>query len=448
MSETVEFANDFYQSISTALANRRAINIYRQVPDGPSLSSAAMLGSAGIIPFADLSEPVCRGLFSAKKRGFSVNDETLYEVFENGTDNPVGDITGEKPVRFAFNGFTLVIISDNKGYFYSLADSSYEEITDPIFSSFGKVIDVTYKDGYFFYMTEEYIFNGSLVTDNDGKDFPALSFGSAEVEPDGNTAIHTSSNQLYGCGLNTIQVFESVGGTGFPLQNIQGATIQKGVIARDTVIDYQGYMTFLGGDEGENPALYLVRGSSIQKVTTPAIENYIENLGQEEIEQAVCWVYQQSGSNFLVLDIGSASFVYDMTASQKTGRAIWHERKSGITTIEDFFKGFSNWRARFSMRVFGKTIVGDRTTLSEIEMICEVGVGNSDSKNPQLQLSYSDDQGIRFTAPVSRSLGAVGNTGVRLIWRRFRQFQRDRVIRFYTDDPVKLALIRMDAEVS
>ena len=99
--DVIEFANDFYQSISTPLANRRTINMYRQVPDGPALSSAALIGSPGIISFLSMTDLQCRGLFATKKRGFAVYDEELYEVFEGKTKTARGTISGEDPVRFA-----------------------------------------------------------------------------------------------------------------------------------------------------------------------------------------------------------------------------------------------------------------------------------------------------------------------------------------------------------
>jgi hypothetical protein len=477
--QPIDISSDTYVAISEAQAKRRCINLYKHVDDGQSLSQQIIVGAPGISSFCSVDYPICRGFIETKTRAFGVYSDQFIEFDSVGTVTYHGSVANNassNPVRMASNGFTVVIITDNNGYFFDLSTDTLSEIADPIFSSYGTVLDVKYKDGYFFYITEDYIFNGSLVTDNEGKDFTALEFGSAEIEPDGNVACGVLNNQYYVFGQNTIEIFETTDSTGFPLQRIPGAAIQKGCVARDTVINFQGALTFLGKDRGETPALWLCQGSNIVKISTPAIENYVQSLTSAQWDDACCWSYQQGGSNFLVFDIGDATFVYDATSSEKSGRAIWHERQSG--SID--WIGYEKWVAKFSISAFGNIYVGDRSlgrigkidysvykeygeriprginsqpfdseysSVSQVELFCEMGVGNSDIENPSILLSYSEDQGKTFNNPVEKYFGEAGQYTGRMVWNRLGRIQRPRVFRLYTDDPCKIRILKMEAVI-
>jgi hypothetical protein len=468
---------DTYESVSTALANRRCINLYQQIPEGPAASQAALIGCPGLTQFIDMDNNICRAMIEAKDgRGFAVYGNTLYEVFSGGTKSSRGTVDGTGNVKWATNGFVIVLVTNLSGYFYDLTTDTLTKITDAEYTTNnGTVTDVTYKNGFFVYMTSTYIFNGSVLTTNDGKTFPALSFGSAELEPDGNVAIFTLNNFMYVLGENTIEQFRTVGGAGFPFQAIDGATIQMGCVARDSVVEFEQKMVFLGKSPGTTPALYLVTGSKPEKISTPAIENYIQGLTLAQQEAAICWIYQAGGSAFLVLEVGDATFVYDRSASLKTGLKKWHERQSGSIEWVDY----KVWRARHSMDRFGKILVGDRTTsdmgeigystyteygnrikkgfttqpfgegdllnVTEIEMYAEAGVGDATTTDPQLELTYSDSQGKQWSNPIPRSMGTQADYSNRMIWRRLGKFSRDRTLRFYTDDSVKVSLIRLEA---
>lgn len=468
---------DTYQSVSTALVNRRCINLYQQIPESPARSKMALINCPGLSQFISMGDKVCRGMIEASGRGFAVYNNVFYEVFSNGTKTNHGTVSGIGNVKMAYNGFVIVIVTSSNGYFFDLATDTLTVISDTTYTSFGTVTDVTYKNGFFVYMTSTYIFNGSVLTTDDGKTFSGLSFGSAELEPDGNVAIFNLNNQMYVLGENTIESFRTVGGSNFPFSPIPGASIQKGCIARDSVCEFAGLMTFLGKAPGETPALYTVQGSQYNKISTPAIEEYIQSLSLSEQQDAICWVYQAGGSPFLVLEVGNATFIYDAESSRKSGMNRWHERQTGAID----WNGYKLWNARFSMNVFGEILIGDPTgaklgkleydlyteygnriprgwtsqpfdlgdtgKLLRLELTVESGVGNSTITNPRIEMAYSDDQGRTWSTGQPKEMGEVGNYTQRLVWRRLGDFDRDRTLRFYTDDPAKIAMIRLEAEI-
>jgi len=476
----LDFASDTYVSTSSAQAKRRCINWYKHIDDGEALSKSILVGCPGLSSFATVDYPICRGFIEIQGRAFAVYANKFYEIFTGGTVTDrstidLGNNSDNNIVRMATNGLVIIIITDNNGYYYNLSTNILAEIVDATFSLFGTVIDVSYKDGKFNYLGTDYAFQGSLATVNNGMTFDPLAFGSAEIEPDSNVGQGMLNNQLLIFGTHTAEWFESVQETGYTLQRIQGATIQKGCVARNTIVNFQSALSFLGNDRGESPALWLVQGSNTVKISTPAIDNYIQGLTEAQWEDAFCWTYQQGGSNFLVFDIGDATFVYDATTSEKAGRRIWHERQSGdIDWIN-----YKTWTARLSVQAFGKTLVGDKTSttigqigyetyteygdripkgiqsqpfdaeynaVSEIEVFVESGVGTA-TISPRLLLSYSEDQSVTFTNPVGRDIGDAGDYTSRLKWRRLKRITRPRTFRLYSDDSVKMRILKIEGVI-
>ncbi len=495
MIKPLDFALGFDSGFTKDFVNRRCINLYRNMANSPSLSDAQLVGVPGVVEFSDTAENICRGMFTTVGRAFTVQGNTLYEIYDYGGKTSRGTIStspeGEySPVRFASNGLQVAIITDQDSYFFDLANNALNQITNDVFLSYAPFLDVTYKDGYFFYINDTIILQGLLITDIDGTDyileasatsatsgwtrgnstissdgvnltitnsasrqgsvfyslpttaetdyvitfgfvptittpsiqidvvdstfvylhtqtytsagtytinvtpsagstyvsfaatlttstlgdtailsflnyasaqaegtgFNALNFAQAESNPDGNTGIVTSNNTVYVFGENTIQPFQTVAATGFVLQAIQGAIIQKGCISKNTITTFQGAITFLGGDTVESVGLYILSGSEYQKITTDAVEYYINSLTREQIAAATCWSYISNGGSFLVLDIGSASFVYDAVNSKKAGANIWHERQSG----EIDWNGFKLFDSIYSTPAYGKVLVGSR----------------------------------------------------------------------------------------
>jgi len=363
MIKPLDFAQGFDSGYSKDFVNRRCINVFRNVADGPSLSNAQVVGVPGISEFSDCEENTCRGIFSTLGRLFSVNGTSLFEYESTGAYTNLGFIAdddgGNQPVKFATNGFIMVIITGDRGYFFTLSTDTLVEISDAVFTGYAPILDVTYKDGYFFYLNDTVIFQGSLVTDSDlGTGFNSLNFAEAETNPDGNIAIHNSNGQVYVLGENTVEQFYNTGSTGFVLARVQGGTIQKGCVANNTVIDFQGSMVFLGRDLNEGVSLYIVRGAEYQKISIPSIDYYCQTLSNTVLSQATCYSVPSQGSSFLHFDVGDACFVYDFDNSKKTGAPVWHERQSGSI---DWY-GFTTFRGIYSATCFNKCFVGDKDT--------------------------------------------------------------------------------------
>ena len=70
--------------------------------------------------------------------------------------------------------------------------------------------------------------------------------------------------------------------------------------------------------------------------------------------------------------------------------------------------------------------------------------------NPQLMMRWSDDGGHTWTEPRTTSMGRIGRFGTRAIFRRLGMTTklRDRVYEISATDPVKVAIIGAELEMS
>ena len=82
-----------------------------------------------------------------------------------------------------------------------------------------------------------------IVTElNDPFSVSPLKYGSSEADPDPVKAILKLRNEPYALNRYTIEVFDNVGGEGFPFQRIEGAQTQTGKAAGTPVQERQAMM--------------------------------------------------------------------------------------------------------------------------------------------------------------------------------------------------------------
>ena len=260
--------------------------------------------------------------------------QSLYSMNARNIITREGAIDDVKRVSMANNGRYLVIVVPGiKTYVFDNNDSSLAQITDVDF----RVADsVSFKDGYFIFTASDgSVFFISAL--NDPFNYDALDFGSAEVRPDKIVVSHVDHNELFIGGELTIELFQNIGGSGFPFQRIPGANVAKGIHARHSVVNFDNTFVFLGGGENELTSAWRLTGSaSVQKISTAAIDGAIQKYTKDEISKAFAMPYAFGGNFFVSFTftsdrIPSKTFVFDATTTALTGELTWHERQSGVT---------------------------------------------------------------------------------------------------------------------
>ena len=474
------FADGFYVSQSTPLLDKRVVNAYPVIPQADAISQRALLRTPGIKQFADFGSGSSRGAIKFFDGvPYRVIGNSLISISSVGVTTNHGTISGTSDVSIDSNGINIAIQDPNgDSYFFTPSTNTLELNNNSVFLSFGQARTVTFKDGFYFYTTDDKFFSSSVKTTNDGKNFNALDFADAEISPDKLIAGHNNHNQLYILGETTIEVFQTIVTAGFPVQRIPGALIQKGCAARFSVIDFDNSFLFIGGDVGEQPAIWKAVGSNAKKISTSSVDQLLQKSTADEISDARAFTYAENGNYFAVFTIGDNTFVYDATTSALSGKDEWHERQTGITDGN----GFQVWRAIHGIKAFGKILVGDDRSgktgeldfdtkteygdkverffttkpfiqdgndifSHEIELLMQTGVGDATTPDPQIRMDYSDDGGRTFVSEISKSMGKVGQFKTRVRWTRLGSIPSNRVLRFKMTDPVEYNVYALFANI-
>ena len=358
-----------------------------------------------------------------------------------------------------------IVVPDGNSYHFNIGTGVLTLNADINF--LGPAIAVTFKDSFFYFCTESIIFNANL----DGITFTPTDFGTAEVDPDIIQTILEVNGLFYALGTETIQPYQSVGGSGFPLSTITSNTVSRGLASRFGAVKANGTFYFIGGGDQQEVSIWEFTGNGARKVSTPAIDHFMQAESNTSIESVFAWSYQTEGEEYVGFTFPNRTFVYQVEASRRMGRNIWHERESSDT----------RWRVNTVVRAYNQIYVGDERTekigiidssifteygdtvtrefttqpfsfdgapafANEYEMVMATGVGNASSTNPVVDHSYSEN-GVNFTPTLSREMGEVGDYDRRVVWRRMGRIAHSRVLKFSVTEPCEVTFFRLEAVV-
>jgi hypothetical protein len=168
----------------------------------------------------------------------------------------------------------------------------------------------------------------------------ALNFSSADAQPDNVVFIADLLREVFLFKTTNTEVWANAGQPGFTFQRLQGVFIEFGTCAGFTVAKAGQDMLYLAQNDQGNRVVVLADSLGVPKrVSTHALEYQIGKY--TTVADAFAFVYQQEGHVFYVLTFptASATWVLDLTTSEKAGYPIWHKRAA-------FANGkFSRWWA-------------------------------------------------------------------------------------------------------
>lgn len=464
-----------YVARSVNAADSRMVNLFPEIVPEAGKEPAFLSRAPGLRLLATVGTGPIRGMWSFNGYGFVVSGTSLYKVNSSWLPFYVGPVSGSGPVSMADNGNQIFIACNGGGYIYEKSTDSVSPIGS---SAFPGAVTVGYLDGYFVFNepSSQKIWVTSLL---DGTQIDALDFASAEGAPDNVVSLLVNNREVWVFGTNSVEVWYDAGLSDFPLARIQGAYNEIGCAATYSVAKLDNGVFWLGADARGQGIVYRANGYTGQRVSTHAVEWQIQQYG--DISDAIAYTYQQDGHAFYVLIFPSANrtWVYDVA----TGA--WHER-AGFDS-GDFVRHRSNCQMSYNNEIVvgdyqnGNIYAFDLTTYSDngsiqkwlrswralptgqnnlkrstqhmLQLDCETGVGLDGSiqgTDPQVMLRWSDDGGHTWSSEHWRSMGKIGETSRRVIWRRLGMTMklRDRVYEISGTDPVKVSIMGAELIVS
>lgn len=422
----------------------KLVNCFAEQGTGDQRDLFMVMLTPGLVEFVDLGFTP-RGVHRMGDTLYVVAGANLFSVSSAGAATNLGVVSGAGRVRMADNGTQLAIVSGMTGYVYSSGT-----ITTPA-NLPAAVSDVAYIDGYILWTvanSDQFVIS-SL---NDALTYDPLDIATVEGSPDDLVGVIVDHRDVQFYGKRSIEIWYNSGASDFPFERQGNAFIERGCLARDSIVKIDNAVHFFGDDR----IVYRLEGYQPIRISTHAEEYDIS-----AASDFWAFTYTQEGHKFYALCTDDGTFLLDMA----TG--VWHERKSD---------GIDNWRCGFAESVYGTTVFADHTgtklytpdfdiytedgeaismeitlpvvespdrrrlTCYAFEFLCESGVGltTGQGSDPQAMLVYSDNGGRTWSNEMWRSMGAIGAYETRVVWRKLGQF-RARQFKLVITDPVRRA---------
>tara|TARA_R110000744_G_scaffold267829_1_gene381653 strand:- start:1936 stop:3339 length:1404 start_codon:yes stop_codon:yes gene_type:complete len=397
---------------------------------------------------------------------YRVMGTELVSISSGGDVTVLGYVGGSSLVSFDYS-FDYLAIASNGNLFY-WDNSTLQQVTD---TDLGLVLDVQFVDGYF--MTTDG--TSLIVTDlSDPVSVNPLKYGSSEIDPDPIKSIQKVRNEIHAINRYTIEVFDNVGGTGFPFQRIDGAQITRGSVGThaNCVFDTK-LVAFLGGGRNEPVSVFIGGSGDTAKVSTREIDQILQGYSESQLSQVKLEQRIDKSHKLLYVHLPDQTLVYDAKGSQDIGELIWFILTSGINDI-------GQYRAKNLVWCYDQWLVGDPTTSNigyltesisshwgdvitwqfgtaivynegnsvifhELELVAltgRVALG----KDPIISTQYSLD-GEVWSQERSIKSGKQGDRSKRLVWLSQGHMRNFRMQRFNGTSDSHLTFARLEARL-
>jgi len=294
--------------------------------------------------------------------------------------------------------------------------------------------------------------------------FPGSFYALKDSSTDNLVTLHENNRELWLIGERTSEVWYNAGNANFTFSRIPGVGPQIGCSAKHSIARIGQSLIWLGRNEQGENIVVMQNQYSWERVSTHAIEHSITSYPL--VSDAIGYAYEEEGHAFYVLTFPTAdvTWAYDATTH------LWHQRLSFDPTAGVYHRHRSNCFANFAdVRMVGDYQSGQIHQMSrqvytdagnpircqrrtphvwsrenrervfqssiQVEFTPGVGLQTGQGVNPQAMLRWSNDGGFTWSNEHWTTLGAVGVTRNRAMWRRLGR-ARDRVYELNFSDPV------------
>lgn len=435
------------------------------VPKDSGISQGYLRPHDGISHLVSGGPGQDRGAINWKGVMYRVMGEKLVSVSQGGVITEIGTVGGtDSHVRMDYSFDHLAIVSDGELWLYD--GTTLTQNTDV---DLGYVLDVIYVDGYFMLTDGQYL----IVTEL-GNPFSVLAdkYGSSEVDPDDIKGLIKIRNEPYAINRHTIEVFQNVGGSGFPFQRVEGTRIDRGSISTFGKCWFLGTVAFLGSGRNESPGIWIGLNADSNKISTREVDQILQEYTEAELEQVILESRVDKNHRHLWIRLPDKTLVYDASATQIAGAPIWFILASGVTAdsryearnlcwcYDRWFVGNYSccvgyldnsighqWGQVAGWEFATKIIYNDSRAaiIHNLELVGlpgRVALGDE----PVIWTCYSED-GETWSQEWAIDAGLIGQRDKRLNWFRQGVFRNWRIQKFRGTSDCFMSFARLEAQI-
>lgn len=396
---------------------------------------------------------------------YRVMGTNLCKVGPDGLVTVLGDVGGAGRVTID-SGFDRLAVASGKKLFY-WDGTTLTQVTDV---DLGDVLDVTWISGYYLTTDGTYIVSTDL---NDPTSVTTLHYGAADSDPDPIRAVDALRNEAYAFNRYTIEVFQNVGGTGFPFSAIPGAQVGRGIIGTHTVVSIGGTFVFMGSGRREPPGIYLMTPGDTRKLSTREIDAILQGYTEEQLAASFMEARIEKDHTHVMVHLPDQCLVYDVSGSVAYGEHVWFSLTSSVNGIGQYRASglvwcYDRWNVgdpqsgaigyltgEHSLHwgektgwEFGASVLygaGNDGIVHELELVCLTGKVAQDV-DPVIWTSYSKD-GETWSQERTARAGTRGERAKRIVWRTQGTMGHWRVQRFRGTSDAHVSISRLEAQI-
>lgn len=323
---------------------------------------------------------------------YRVMGSRLVSIASDWTLTDLGDVGNDyRAVGFDYGTDRLAIRSAESLYYWNGA--ALTKVTDP---DLGLVKDMIWSDGYYVTTDGQYMVVTQL---NDPTAIDPIKYGSAEEDPDMITGLLRFREEVYAIGRNTIQVFQNVGGNGFPFRVVPGATIPYGCVSASAKCLVGGTFAFVGGARDEPLSVYVESGGSAARISTREIDDLINAETSPELIELEARVFGEERQ--LLVHLQEKTLGIALGTSSEGEQGAWFVLHSGR---------FAPYRLRRAVWCYGQHIVGDRDT-AQVGVLTDAAEHFGDLPDWQFDAALLFSDGKAFLVNDVELFGQFPTTG-------------------------------------
>lgn len=374
----------------------------------------------------------------------------LYRVDTAGNAALIGDVPGTGVIEIACSTDTALIANGG-----ALLQTDGNTITAKAFPDDQDVKSVGYINGYFLAVpvNSHRIYYTDLLTG----EFDGTRFISAERYPDNLEKIIVTSDEVWGMGAASVEVFVPTGNDTSdnpPFQRVEGRLYKKGVLARPTAVELDNSVFWVGQSKDGGLAVY--RGDAVPLVVSDA--SIAERIARADPASMKAWAFGVPGHSFYVLALGSeGTWALDIATGgwfewtslgrdqwrAHQGRGVWGgqvlagDDEDGTIWLLDQ-TGVTDDGIPVKQVVTAGAPVDGRPINTNVALDCAVGQAAVGS-TAEISLRFSDDQGRTWQDEGPCSMGDPGDYVGRVRWDRLGQMSPPvRIYEWTTTSPIRM----------